>query len=75
MNSSPTGEPVDLMDGYARRLRLSSAAMVMVSPWVLPKGLAKWTTGTSQAAEPTTPRRLGAKAATLNFGSRFNSGP
>ena len=77
INSLPTGEPVDLMDGYARPLCLSLAAMVTGISRDAAEGLremARWVS--ASAAEPYDPAvRLGAKAANAELRGCFHSGP
>jgi hypothetical protein len=77
INKLPTEEPVDLMDGYARPLCLSLAAMVTGIPRGAAEGLremARWVS--ASAAEPYDPAvRLGAKAANAQLRGSFHSGP
>src|SRR5277367_5064933 len=77
INSLPTEEPVDLMDGYARPLCLSLAAMVTGISRDAAEGLremARWVS--ASAAEPYDPAvRLGAKAANAELRGCFHSGP
>jgi cytochrome P450 len=77
INSLPTGKPVDLMDGYARPLCLSLAAMVTGISRDAAEGLremARWVS--ASAAEPYDPAvRLGAKAANAELRGCFHSGP
>jgi cytochrome P450 len=77
INSLPTGKPVDLMDGYARPLCLSLAAMVTGISRGAAEGLremARWVS--ASAAEPYDPAvRLGAKAANAELRGCFHSGP
>jgi cytochrome P450 len=77
MNRLPTEEPVDLMDGYARPLCLSLAAMVTGIPRGAAEGLremARWVS--ASAAEPyDSAVRLGAKAANAQLRVCFHSGP
>jgi cytochrome P450 len=73
----PAGKPVDLMDGYARPLCLSLAAMVTGISRGAAEGLremARWVS--ASAAEPYDPAvRLGAKAANAELRGCFHSGP
>jgi cytochrome P450 len=77
MNRLPSEEPVDLMDGYARPLCLSLAAMVTGIPRGAAEGLremARWVS--ASAAEPyDSAVRLGAKAANAQLRVCFHSGP
>jgi cytochrome P450 len=77
VNKLPAGEPVDLMDGYARPLCLSLAAMVTGISRDAAEGLremARWVS--ASAAEPYDPAvRLGAKAANAELRGCFHSGP
>ena len=77
VNSLPAEEPVDLMDGYARPLCLSLAAMVTGISRDAAEGLremARWVS--ASAAEPYDPAvRLGAKAANAELRGCFHSGP
>src|ERR1700722_12757991 len=77
MNRLPSEEPVDLMDGYARPLCLSLAAMVTGIPRGAAEGLremARWVS--ASAAEPyDSAVRLGAKAANAQLRGCFHSGP
>ncbi len=77
INRLPTGEPVDLMDAYARPLCLSLAALVTGIPRGAAEGLremARWVS--ASAAEPYDPAvRLGAKAANAQLRGCFHSGP
>jgi cytochrome P450 len=77
VNRLPAGDPVDLMDGYARPLCLSLAAMVTGIPRGAAEGLremARWVS--ASAAEPYDPAvRLGAKAANAELRGCFHSGP
>src|ERR1700691_17028 len=77
VNRLPAGEAVDLMDGYARPLCLSWAAMVTAISWEVAEGLremARWVS--ASAAEPYDAAvRLGAKAANAELRSCFHSGP
>jgi cytochrome P450 len=77
INSLPTGKRVDLMDGYARPLCLSLAAMVTGISRGAAEGLsemARWVS--ASAAEPYDPAvRLGAKAANAELRGCFHSGP
>jgi cytochrome P450 len=77
VNSLPGGEPVDLMDGYARPLCLSLAAMVTGISRGAAEGLCEMARRVSaSAAEPDDPAvRLGAKAANAELRSYFHSGP
>src|SRR5580692_10841669 len=77
INSLPTGKPVELMDGYARPLCLSLAAMVTGISRGAAEGLremARWVS--ASAAEPYDPAvRLGAKSANVELRGCFHSGP
>src|SRR3984957_3031379 len=77
MNRLASEEPVDLMDGYARPLCLSLAAMVTGISRDAAEGLremARWVS--ASAAEPYDPAlRIGAKAANAELRGCFHSGP
>jgi cytochrome P450 len=77
INSLPTEEPVDLMDGYARPLCLSLAAMVTGISRDAAKCLCEIARRVSaRAAEPNDPEvRLSSKAANATLRGCFHSGP
>jgi cytochrome P450 len=77
IKSLPTGEPVDLMDGYARPLCLSLAAMVTGISRDAAEGLCEMARRVSaRAAEPYDPEvRLSSKAANAKLRGCFHSGP
>ena len=77
IDSLPTEEPVDLMDGYARPLCLSLAAMVTGISRDAAKGLCEIARRVSaRAAEPNDPEvRLSSKAANATLRGCFHSGP
>jgi cytochrome P450 len=77
IDSLPTEEPVDLMDGYARPLCLSLAAMVTGISRDAAKCLCEIARRVSaRAAEPNDPEvRLSSKAANATLRGCFHSGP
>jgi cytochrome P450 len=77
INSLPTEQPVDLMDGYARPLCLSLAAMVTGISRSAAEGLCEMARRVSaRAAEPYDPAvRLSAKSANAKLQGCFHYGP